>query len=123
MGFGRPSKYKEEYCEQLIEHMTQGYSYLSFAGKVRVCFDTLYEWEKVHTAFSEAKKIGWAQSLLFWESMGVDASIDKSNINTAIYIFSMKCKFRKQGWNDLPDLVQEKKPDENLLKDLPENND
>ena len=95
----------------LIDHMSQGYSYQSFAADIDVSFDTLYEWEKVHPEFSESKKVGWAKSLKHWESIGIDSSIDKSNVNTAMWIFTMKCKFRKQGWNeDASDEDKEKKP-------------
>ena len=31
---GRPTDYKKEYCELLIEHMAAGFSFESFAGKL-----------------------------------------------------------------------------------------
>ncbi len=53
---GRPTLYRPEYCDRLILHCKKGLSYEAFAGVVDVCVDTLYEWEKVHPKFSEAKK-------------------------------------------------------------------
>ena len=68
---GRPTKYKTEYCELLINHMAAGYSFLSFAGLIRVNQDSLYEWERVYPEFSESKKRGFELSRLFWEGLGI----------------------------------------------------
>ncbi len=115
---GRPSKYKPEYCEQLIEHMEQGYSFDSFAGIVEVNIDTLYEWTKVHEEFSEAKKVAFSKCQVFWEKIGIDNILNKSetesfgknefttkstSLNASAWIFNMKNRFK---WKD-------KQPDEN----------
>lgn len=108
---GRPSKYKLEYCEMLIEHMSGGYSFESFAGTIRVNRDSLYEWEKVHPEFSDAKKVGVEASRLFWEAQGIDGlystteynedgkPLKSKSINASIWIFNMKNRFRDQ-WHD-----------------------
>lgn len=64
MAGGRPSKYKPEYCAELIKHFESGLCYDAFAGVVSVCVDTLYQWEKDHAEFSEAKKVGRPKQLL-----------------------------------------------------------
>lgn len=66
---GRPSLYKPEYCQMLIDHMSEGLSFLSFAGVVSVSYDTLYEWEKVHPEFSDAKGIARAKQLIWDERL------------------------------------------------------
>lgn len=53
-GRGRPSEYRPEYCEAVIEYMGQGYSLTAFAGSIRVARDTVYEWVKAHREFSDA---------------------------------------------------------------------
>lgn len=74
--------------------MFNGYSMESFAGKVRVNIDTLYEWMKVHENFSEAKKIGEGGSLLFWEKLGIDGASGKiEGFNATAYIFNKTNKF------------------------------
>lgn len=94
MPFGRPTKYKPEYCEMLIQHMSQGLSFESFGGTIDVCNDTLYEWKKRHKAFSEASKKGWQKSLAFWERLGVAGAAGKiKNFNAAVFCFTMKNKF------------------------------
>lgn len=105
-GEGRPTKYKDEYCEMLIEHMAQGYSYESFAGEISVHRDTLYEWEKIDK-FSDSKKIGRDKSLMWWEKQGIDGlwSIEEKDglysyskkLNSTVWIFNMK---NKHAWRD-----------------------
>ncbi len=80
---GRPSKYKEEYCEQIIEYFNvklvdvltvesvdkRGKKvtasevvasdlplFQGFAHEIDVHVDTLHEWKKAHASFSEAYK-------------------------------------------------------------------
>lgn len=98
MAGGRPTLYKEDYCEQLIEHMTQGFSFESFAGFIGVCKDTLNEWAKVHEQFSAAKKIAFEKSRFAWEKIGID--IAKTNDgNSTSFIFNMKNRFPEE-WRD-----------------------
>ena len=95
---GAPTKYKAEYCKQLIAHMAEGLSYESFAGLIGVHRDTLYEWEKVHSIFSDSKKIGKAKLLLFFEKLGRAGITGKINgFNASTYIFTMK---NKCNWTD-----------------------
>lgn len=51
---GRPSEYRPEYAELVIEFMAQGFSLTAFAGHIRVARDTVYEWIKRHSDFSDA---------------------------------------------------------------------
>jgi hypothetical protein len=51
---GRPSEYRQEYCEQVIHYMGRGYSLTAFAGSIKVARDTVYEWIKSHREFSDA---------------------------------------------------------------------
>ena len=109
---GRPSKYKPEYCEALVEHMKTGLSFESFAGLVAVNQDTLHEWKKKHPEFSEAQKNGSALSLLWWEKLGKAAMVGEAvvtpdgrrvsfdNFNTTMWIFAMK---NRHGWRDRHD--------------------
>lgn len=110
---GRPSKYKPEFCEQLIEHMEAGLSFESFAGTLNVSKQTIYDWEKEHPAFLDAKEIAFEKSRLFWEKLGIEHIVNKSDsygegqsqsrsINASVYIFNMKNRFK---WRD-------KQPDE-----------
>lgn len=109
---GRPSKYMPEYCEQLIDHMSKGYSFDSFAGVVEVNQDTLHEWAKVHEEFSESKNIAFSKCKIFWEKIGIDNILNISetesfgkneyntksvSLNSSAWIFNMKNRFK---WRD-----------------------
>lgn len=107
---GCPTKYKEEFCDKLIEHMKQGYSFESFAAIVDVDRDTLYEWAKVHPIFSDAKKRAQMQGLLYDEQllcMLTKGALGKF-ANATPHIFKMKCKHRHVGWNDIEPVTEEK---------------
>jgi hypothetical protein len=108
---GRPSKYRESYCQQLVEHMQQGLSFESFAAVVGVHRDTLYEWVSKHEAFSDAKKRGWAAGLLYFEQMGIQGMIGGlAKFNPTVWIFTMKCRFKGAGWLDKPETKPQAEP-------------
>lgn len=101
-GRGQPTKYKEEYCQLLIDHMAEGYSFESFAGEVRVDRDTLYEWEKVQKDFSDAKKQGRALQLKANEKLIRDiAKFGDGNATAAIFILK-NC--HPKEWRDRREL-------------------
>lgn len=66
---GQPTLYKPEYCDALITHMREGYSFESFAANISVNRDTLYTWTEVHPEFSDAKRAGKELSLKFYEGV------------------------------------------------------
>ena len=108
------SKYEPKFCEQLIEHMSKGYSYESFAAIAKVNRSTLYDWEKSHPEWVTAKDEGFEQCLLWWESQGIQGlwseteynekgkPLKSRSINASLFIFNMKNRFK---WRD-------KQPDE-----------
>jgi hypothetical protein len=102
MPVGRPTLYKKEYCQLLLEHCEKGLSFEAFAGVVRVSVDTLLEWANKHTEFSLAKKEASALSRLFWERLGIRIAAGQlKNANAAVYIFNMKNRFKwRDRWDD-----------------------
>lgn len=119
MAGGRPSKYKPEYPEMLIEHMRGGRSYESFAAVVDVCDDTLREWEKVHPEFSASKRRGWMLSMAWWEERMRENLISPEGIkfNTTGWIYTMKCRFPRY-WRDQQE-VAHVIDDKRELKSIP----
>lgn len=87
----------------LIEHMSNGYLYESFAGALHICWDTLYHWEQRFPEFVEAKNIGIAEGLRHDEMLleagirGLKKLKDGSpiSINPALLIWRMKNRFPK----------------------------
>lgn len=95
---GRPTAYKPEYCEMLLQHCEEGYTFEAFAGRLRVCTQTLYNWEKEHPEFLEAKKAA-LNVMLYSDQIvlnhGAKGLIE--NYNAASQIFKMKAVHK---WSD-----------------------
>lgn len=119
---GRPTKYKKEYCERLIEHMENGYSFESFAGLVNVCKETIYTWTREHSEFLDAKNRAFEKSRLFWEKQNIEGlykqtefdndgnKISEKSINSTVLIFNMKNRFPEE-WRDKQTVEHEGNPD------------
>jgi len=117
MPAGRPTDYREGYCDDLIEHMSSGLSFESFAGWCGCHVDTLYEWEKRHPEFSDAKKTAFEQNRLFWDRVAVDSlhdtteynedgkPVSRKSPNATMIIFNLKNRFPKQ-WRDRTEVDQ-----------------
>jgi hypothetical protein len=94
--FGRPTKYKPEFCEIVIKKMKQGAAIKELPFYLDVCLDTIYEWRKVHADFSEALKKGEGFSEAVWMIKGRRSLRDKDFNYTGWYM-NMKNRF---GWAD-----------------------
>jgi hypothetical protein len=84
MTAGRPDKFKKEYCNMLIDHMANGYSFQSFAGEIGVAIKTLYSWCDLYPEFLHAKEIGRAKGLNYDEKLltkGALGSVRGYNFN------------------------------------------
>lgn len=95
---GRPTDYKQEYCELLIEHMGNGFSFESFAALVNASKQTIYDWLAANPEFLDAKSIAFERSRLFWEKIGIDLARSGAG-NATAFIFNMKNRF-KEDWRD-----------------------
>lgn len=74
---GPPTKYKPEYCEMLIDHMSEGYSFESFSALIRVGRNTTYLWCKEFPEFKEAKEVAEAMALKYFETAIKASSMDE----------------------------------------------
>lgn len=68
--FGRPTKYRKEFCLMLIKHMSKGFSFESFGAVIDTHKQALYEWAEKHDDFSNAKLLATEKCRLFWENAG-----------------------------------------------------
>lgn len=105
--FGRPTEYKPEYCDMVIEHMSMGLSFESFAGLIGTCRSTLYNWMEKFPDFMDSKKRGDMACLLWWEREGFRA-LNQKFYQSSIWIMSMKSRFQ---WRDHATVeVEQSKP-------------
>jgi hypothetical protein len=98
MPAGRPTSYKPEYCDAVIEHMAEGASLTSFAASIGVCRDTVTEWCNVHPEFSLSVKRGKAVCAAWWEKVGRTQALDGKG-NATLVIFGLK-NMAAEDWRE-----------------------
>lgn len=97
---GRPTIYKSEYCQQLIEHMANGRPYETFAYRIGVGRSSMYEWEAKFPEFADAKQRGREASYDWWMTLYQGAAMGAQGMkdaNPTLIIFAMK---NMHGWRD-----------------------
>jgi hypothetical protein len=93
---GRPSLYKPEYCEAVIDFMSEGYDLTAFAGSIRVSRRTVYEWMDAHADFSHAVEIArCARSYAFQRKL----ITTKIGVGVTAAIFGLK-NAEPEDWQD-----------------------
>jgi hypothetical protein len=68
---GRPTAYKPEYCQSVIEHMKNGMSIASFAATVGVSRETIWKWGKAYPEFRNACEVAKEASQMWWEKLAI----------------------------------------------------
>lgn len=96
---GAPTKYRPEYCAQLVAHMDEGYSFESFGALCDAGISTLYLWAETHAEFMEAKEKGNTKRLLTWEKTNRNQATKLNQGCSTNTIFTLKC-VGGNGWND-----------------------
>ncbi|MCK5616611.1 hypothetical protein KAR91_82890 [Candidatus Pacearchaeota archaeon] len=108
---GAPTKYREKYCEEIIEYFSgkpyrtvKGIdkandfpSYAGFSGKIGVSRETLHEWKRTHPKFSDAYRKCKQLQEHFLMTNGL-----KGLYNGPFAIFTAKNVI---GWTDKQDLT------------------
>ncbi|MFN4296786.1 MAG: hypothetical protein ACK4FB_08080 [Brevundimonas sp.] len=93
---GRPSKFSDAYCGEVIEFMGQGYSLTAFAGEIGVARSTINVWMDEHPSFSEAVKIGQAKRTRCLEKTLLAG---ETGPKVTSHIFALK-NADPEGWRD-----------------------
>ena len=110
---GRPSKYDESFCDQVIDLGKQGLSITQIAFELDIHKDTLYDWKKTKPEFSDAIKKARDYAQGFWENALRTAALGMNpegvTPNPTLMIFQMK--------NRCPDEWREKQVQEHVGKD------
>lgn len=93
---GRPSKYRPEYCKQVIEWGKQGYSREHIACELDVSWNTLLSWMEAHEDFLEALETAKMHEMVFFERLGSQYIVERpqgDRLNTAIWGRSLAARF------------------------------
>lgn len=103
MGDGRPTKYRGEYCDQIVTFMSEGKSVVQFACDIGVHRDSIYAWAETNEAFSDALKRAKDASESYWENhLQFGALGIAPQINVAATAIILKCRF---GWRDKDPII------------------
>ena len=90
---GRPSGYRDEFCEIIEDMGREGKSVAQMAARLDVSKETVYQWVKAHPEFSDAFTRARTFSQAWWEAKGQDAIGDR-NFNANLYKLSLAARFR-----------------------------
>lgn len=90
---GRPSKYKPEFCEKIIELAKTGAGMVEWALACDVDRTTLFDWAASHEDFSTALSRAKLEEQRWWEQAGRGGMyLDK--FNALVWKTSMQARFR-----------------------------
>lgn len=93
---GRPTKYKPEMCEQVIDLMRDGLAIEEVCAEMGIWKDTFYNWVKKHDEFSDAYKRGLELSKAWWLKQG-RSSLTDGKFNSTLWYMNMK---NRHKWSD-----------------------
>lgn len=93
---GRPSYYRPEMPQEMLEMMANGYKDSWIYAAWGICKDTFYRWLKEHPELKEAHDKGMPLCEVWWEKKGVDLMAAGDNKAFNYWIAFMNRKF---GWS------------------------
>lgn len=102
MAFGRPTVYRPEYCEAVIELGKKGKSLVQMAAALDITKQTLLVWEKERPDFSDAMTRARAHSQAWWENAGQDNMLlapGRGTFNASVWSRSMAARF-PEDWRE-----------------------
>jgi len=96
---GRPTAYRPEMGQLLIEAMANGLSAEAAAAKVGIGPRTLFTWQQQHPEFMQAVQEGRHQALLYWEQRAIAIANGKPG-NAQLVTLALKNRSRAaSGWH------------------------
>lgn len=107
--------YKSEYCQMLIDHMSEGFSFRSFGAVVECGRATLYRWADAHPEFARAKQIGEEKALQYYENLLKRKQEGDKDIDTACILFPLKTRFYEVYGDKSKLQIETKKSVEDLV--------
>ena len=90
---GRPTKYRPEYCDQVIAMGKEGIGLAGYASEFGVDKASLYDWAERHPDFSIALSRAKTEEQAWWEQAGRDGMKIKG-FNAVVWHKTMVAKFR-----------------------------
>jgi hypothetical protein len=97
---GRPTLYRREMCDRLVEAMAGGLTVEAAAAKIGISARSLFYWQQQHPEFLQAIQEGRQRSQLWWEERALAMANGESG-NTQIVVLGLRNRSRAAtGWNN-----------------------
>lgn len=84
---GRPSDYRDEYCQGVIDAGSRGYTITAFAAMIGSSREALYDWQAAYKPFRLACRHARSAFQLYWETKFQSAVGDRNQNSNAILTF------------------------------------
>jgi transposase-like protein len=110
---GRPTLFKEEYCERAIELLKEGASVEELCLEFNISNSTIYLWMDQHPCFMDSLKKGREFSKAWWMKKG-RTELENGKFSSTLWYMNMKNRF---GWADRQEITQSPETDE-IKKEL-----
>ena len=96
---GRPTAYRPEFGEMIIEAMATGLSAEAAAAKIGVSARSLFNWQKEHPEFLQSVQEGRHRALLWWETRALEMARGEPG-NAQMVMLGLKNRSRApSGWH------------------------
>ncbi|MBP6768802.1 MAG: hypothetical protein KA171_13565 [Reyranella sp.] len=96
---GRPTLYRRESCNQIVEAMATGLSAEAAAARIGISARSLFYWQRQHPEFLQAIQEGRQKCLLFWEERALEMAAGAPG-NNQIVVLALKNRSRAAyGWH------------------------
>lgn len=105
-------KYRPEFCDDIIKHMSQGKSLTSFIAylydkyELRITRKTILNWASRHEDFGTAVEVGKSRALAFFEALLISSTTgvlpkqlkdqESTGVNMSGVVFALKTRFHKE---------------------------
>jgi len=94
MPAGRPTDYRPEFCERVLELGREGKSHAQIAANLGVARKTLYEWQERYPEFGDAMTHARDLSQAWFEDMG-QTGLVMQGFNASLWAKQVSCRFRE----------------------------
>ena len=92
---GRPTDYRPEYCERVVEMGKEGLSMVQMASRLDQARSTLIQWGEERPEFSTALARARSEAQRWWEDTGQKA-LGADKFQSSVWKTSMMARFREE---------------------------
>jgi hypothetical protein len=89
---GRPTLYRPEYCQKVIDFLSQGWTLTAFASSINVSRNAVDEWRDKHPLFGDACARAIAASQAWWEAK-IRENLGNREFQGNVALTLMKARF------------------------------